>query len=164
MKQVKFSRQTSFTGRNGEFVATGVDFEPTKRGVMIAPITSKGTIGRCDITIPLEDIPAFIEALKSVINDQDQAEPGPYEPQDLTVIASFSRDQISETAQDLITGPEPIYRDMVLKEDLYDIDRALDYALEEATETEIPADVTAELEAIRQKLAEHDAAYIRFID
>lgn len=55
-KQIKFIRQTMFTGRNGYFKCSGIDFLGLDYddNVMIAPLTSRGEIGRCDITFPKE--------------------------------------------------------------------------------------------------------------
>lgn len=40
--------------------------------VMITPITSKGKPGRCDISIPIEDVPALIEQLQDIIKNSAQ--------------------------------------------------------------------------------------------
>ena len=58
------SRRTQFLGRNGSGHQTGVSvYGTTGATVIIEPITSKGTVGRCFIEIPKEDIPNFIDAL-----------------------------------------------------------------------------------------------------
>ena len=69
-KQIKFERTTNFTGRNGYFQCGGIDVQTIKhnRSVMLAPITSKNEIGRCDITIPEENIPELIIALQAALD------------------------------------------------------------------------------------------------
>lgn len=65
--QVKFERITNFTGRNGFMKCSGIDLlETSDKTVMLSPITSKGTIGRCDISVPVESIPALIAALEQL--------------------------------------------------------------------------------------------------
>lgn len=62
--QLKFQRLTNFTGRNGYFQCSGVELMTiTDNKVMLSPLTSKGEVARCDIAIPMEDIPVFIEQL-----------------------------------------------------------------------------------------------------
>lgn len=67
--QIKFSRETNFTGRNGYFKASGVElsgYDP-KGNVLLTPLTSKGNAARCDVTIPVEDIPNLIKQLQKFI-------------------------------------------------------------------------------------------------
>lgn len=67
--QIKFTRKMNFTGRNGYFAATGLDVTALAfdNKVMIAPLTGKGNIARCDITIPKEDIPLLIKKLEECL-------------------------------------------------------------------------------------------------
>ena len=60
--QFNLSRMGNFLGRNGMFKCKGIDVLATasKREVIIAPITSKNKIGRCEIWIPKEDVPTLI--------------------------------------------------------------------------------------------------------
>ncbi|HNU14064.1 MAG TPA: hypothetical protein PKI55_06345 [Chitinophagaceae bacterium] len=66
---IKFTKETNFTGRNGYFKASGLElsgYDPNGN-VMLTPLTSKGLAGRCDITIPVEDIPSLIKQLKKFL-------------------------------------------------------------------------------------------------
>lgn len=47
----------------------GVDLMPLEHNgtVMIAPLTSRGQVGKCDIEVPLESLPALIEHLQSLL-------------------------------------------------------------------------------------------------
>ena len=64
----KNKRLTKFTGRNGYYNCSGMNFFPMSNGdcIMIAPVTSKGSTGRCDIEIPIESIDEVINALKQL--------------------------------------------------------------------------------------------------
>jgi len=65
-KNVKFTRPGKFTGRNGYFKASGINIiDISDDMIMIAPLTSRNKIGRCDISIPKEDVETFIDALIS---------------------------------------------------------------------------------------------------
>jgi len=78
LKELKFSRLTTFTGRNGTFKCAGVELIDYTDRVQISPVTSKGNVGRCDIDIPVEDIPALIEALQDIARENyDQIPHGP---------------------------------------------------------------------------------------
>jgi len=66
MSQITFKQITNFTGRNGYMKCSGIDILPCQKYIMIAPLTSKGNIGRCDITVPYESIPDLIEQLKAI--------------------------------------------------------------------------------------------------
>lgn len=69
MANIKFSREMNFTGRNGYFKASGIDLLPLDydKKIIITPLTSKGRLASCDITIPKEDIPELINQLKKLI-------------------------------------------------------------------------------------------------
>lgn len=67
---VPFSRQTNFLGRNGYFKCSGLDL--CKGGlrddlVILSPLTSRGYIGRCELDIPFEDLPALIAGLQKLL-------------------------------------------------------------------------------------------------
>ena len=66
---IKFSRETNFTGRNGYFKASGVELSgyDRKGNVLLTPLTSKGNAARCDVTIPVEDIPNLIKQLQKFV-------------------------------------------------------------------------------------------------
>jgi len=68
---MKFTRPTTFLGRNGVFTATGMEvsvyLSPSNQNlVILEPVTSKDIIGRCNIEIPREDIPALIAELQAL--------------------------------------------------------------------------------------------------
>lgn len=69
MTQVKFSKETKFTGRNGYFRCTGVELLKMDHSdeVMISPLTGNGSVGRCDISVPIADIPKLVEQLQELI-------------------------------------------------------------------------------------------------
>lgn len=74
---IKFSRQASFTGRNGYFKSSGIellDLSSLTNEVMISPITSKGLVGRCHISVPLDDLPQFIKELQNLLNHGNTTE------------------------------------------------------------------------------------------
>lgn len=66
---IKFTRETNFTGRNGYFKASGLELSgyDIKGNVMLTPLTSKGNAARCDVTIPVEDVPELIKQLKKFV-------------------------------------------------------------------------------------------------
>jgi len=69
MSKFTFNRKTKFTGRNGYFDCSGIDLEVLNhnQSVMIAPLTGRtGTIARCDIEVPLEDLPELIQQLQEI--------------------------------------------------------------------------------------------------
>jgi hypothetical protein len=65
IEQIKFLRQVEFLGRNGPGQQSGIDIATYNQGssVIVAPITSKGMVGRCSVEIPVESIPDVILAL-----------------------------------------------------------------------------------------------------
>lgn len=67
-KQITFKRITNFTGRNGYMKQSGIDILPLSysQSILIAPITSKGKVGRCDMEIPKESIDDLIKMLQSL--------------------------------------------------------------------------------------------------
>lgn len=65
--QVEFSRKTNFTGASGYRDCSGIDLQTVPDGkVMLSALTGNGKVGRCDITIPLEDIDKLVEALQKL--------------------------------------------------------------------------------------------------
>jgi hypothetical protein len=74
-QQVKFSRTVKFTGRNGAFKCTGIDIfkwhytANDTSDISITPITSKGILGRCEIEVPIENLPAVIEILQNLVDE-----------------------------------------------------------------------------------------------
>jgi hypothetical protein len=78
---VKFTRQTNFTGRNGYHKCSGIELWVMngQQAVNIAPLTSKGVVGRCDIEVPLEDVPALIAALQAIVPAPTSYDETPHE-------------------------------------------------------------------------------------
>jgi hypothetical protein len=74
-QEVKFQRETNFTGRNGFFKCSGVDVTccAHSRTAMLTPLTSRGALARCDIFIPAEDIDALIAALQAIKEEMPQS-------------------------------------------------------------------------------------------
>jgi len=70
-RKIMLSKTVGFRGRNGYFKCIG--FEITKYVgdsiIYLNPITSKNTIGNCQIEIPLDDINLFIKNLKDLKNE-----------------------------------------------------------------------------------------------
>jgi hypothetical protein len=71
MKTIKFTRTTSFLGRNGEFKSIGIDVERFNDNVIIEPITSRNLTGRAKIVIPVESISRLIKILKKLKKETD---------------------------------------------------------------------------------------------
>ena len=69
MKTIKFTRTTTFLGRNGEFKSIGLDIAQFGDHINIRPITSKNLIGRAKIAIPIESLPKLIKILKKYKKD-----------------------------------------------------------------------------------------------
>jgi hypothetical protein len=66
MSEIRFKRNSKFLGRNGMFKSTGVVVEETlDNEVCIAPITTKGKVGRSQIRIPKENIQDLIWTLQT---------------------------------------------------------------------------------------------------
>jgi len=68
--KLTWKRTTNFTGRNGFLKCNGLDLLKMihNKSILISPITSKGKIGRCDIEVPLEAIPAVIQELERMVS------------------------------------------------------------------------------------------------
>lgn len=63
---VNLKRVTKFTGRNGYFNMKALEVMALdhKDSILLTPITSKDRSARCDIEIPVDDIPDLINTLK----------------------------------------------------------------------------------------------------
>lgn len=70
VKTIKFKANTSFLGRNGAFVASGMEILNLnmQNVVEINPLTSRGITARCFIQIPKDNIDELIEALQEFKN------------------------------------------------------------------------------------------------
>jgi len=71
---VKFSRQVHFRGRNGYFKSIGIHICPWTEldgttDITVIPLTSRDEEARCMIEIPLEDVPAVIASLQSILKN-----------------------------------------------------------------------------------------------
>lgn len=64
-RTIALSRETTFLGRNGTFKCTGFTFikQNYNKIVNIYPITSKGEMARCRISMPQEDLLKFCKEL-----------------------------------------------------------------------------------------------------
>ena len=74
-KNLAYSSSTSFLGRNGEFVQSGMVVSMHDHGLLLQPVTSKHEIGRCALRIPMSDIPEFLLAINQLvlgIEDEDE--------------------------------------------------------------------------------------------
>jgi len=70
---MKFSQRTESLGRSGMIITTGLDLHKNLwnngETVILSPVTSKGTVGRCSIEIPTADIPQLISELRGMLSD-----------------------------------------------------------------------------------------------
>ena len=75
-KLMKFSRDSSFLGRNGTYTSVGLELSlmnnPDSGFVMIEPTTSKKLTGRCNIIIPVENLQDTIDTLISLKKHYDR--------------------------------------------------------------------------------------------
>ena len=64
-----WERTTRFTGRNGNFRCSGIEFLPLdhNKSVLVSALTGRGDVARCDIEIPLEAIPEVISKLQALL-------------------------------------------------------------------------------------------------
>jgi hypothetical protein len=73
MSKIIFEQKTTFTGRNGQFIATGISIKAGKimadqlKTVSIMPLTSKGQLGRCEIRVPIESLKRMIKELEGLL-------------------------------------------------------------------------------------------------
>lgn len=63
MREIKFTKNTSFLGRNGMFKQSGIIINDVTSSIALYPITSKGQIGRACLTIPKDQIQEFVRQL-----------------------------------------------------------------------------------------------------
>lgn len=66
-KDLKFSKETYYIGRNGQGRQTGIGFTKNADCLQIEPINSKGNLANCVMNIPFADIPAMIERMQEVL-------------------------------------------------------------------------------------------------
>lgn len=68
-KEINFDKHTSYIGRNGQGIMTGLDIiETSDNSIMITPINTKGQSDAAIMEIPLEHIPNLIEFLFTLIS------------------------------------------------------------------------------------------------
>jgi hypothetical protein len=69
-------RTMTFTGRNGNFNCSGVEFLPLdhNQSILISALTGRGDVARCDIEIPLEAVPELIAKLQSLLRPRCSVE------------------------------------------------------------------------------------------
>lgn len=56
-------------GRNGVMNTQGVLVAWLSKEVVLRPVTTKGTIGRCWLSIPLSELPKLVGALRRVLGE-----------------------------------------------------------------------------------------------
>lgn len=66
MVEINFNKEVKFMGRNGYFKCIGVKIYTVYDVITICPITSKKTVGNCEIQIPKENRDEFIKVLQNV--------------------------------------------------------------------------------------------------
>ena len=67
MKTINFLKNTFFTGRNGTFQQYGIVMNKSIIGtISFHPITGKGKTGNCLISIPVDKIDDFCNALQAL--------------------------------------------------------------------------------------------------
>lgn len=66
---LKYKRNVNFLGRNGMFKQAGMAITrtPGQTFVTLQPFTSMGNIGTGFLEIPIEDVPAVIDALQKLV-------------------------------------------------------------------------------------------------
>ncbi len=69
IKDIKYNRLVTFTGRNGTFKASGIATTIHGKTVTLEPITSKGALAHCQISIPYGNIDQVIDALIQATNE-----------------------------------------------------------------------------------------------
>lgn len=64
--EIKFEKTATFLGRNGEFKQDGLLVSDFGSEITLAPITSKGAIGRAWLGVPKTAIPELIKILQTI--------------------------------------------------------------------------------------------------
>ena len=70
---IKFTKPRQFLGRNGTFIASGVDIFSNFPGdaITIQPLTSRGIPGRSWVEIPTDSLRAVIARLQEHLDYQE---------------------------------------------------------------------------------------------
>jgi hypothetical protein len=68
-KEIKFTVERSmfYRGKNGYGIQTGMEIYTAKDRIEIYPTNTKGWTHSCKIDVPMESIPALIDALKEAM-------------------------------------------------------------------------------------------------
>ena len=66
MKDLYFTDETYYVGRNGQGRQTGISLTIYDDQVRVKPINSKNEIANCLINIPIKDLPKVINTLQSL--------------------------------------------------------------------------------------------------
>lgn len=69
IKDIRYSEQTYYVGRNGTGKQIGLGFTPNATCVLMEPINSKNHIANCAINVPYNDIPEVIKTLKKAYDE-----------------------------------------------------------------------------------------------
>ena len=74
LKICDFASRTQSVGRNGPIISTGVSVYSSQpfEAVDLIPITSRGALGNCRVSVPVKSLPVLIGILQEL---QDQALP-----------------------------------------------------------------------------------------
>lgn len=73
VKDLMFSEETYYVGRNGTGRQKGIGFTRNVKSLQIEPINSKGNLANCIMNIPVADIPQMIERLQEVLKIGNEA-------------------------------------------------------------------------------------------
>jgi hypothetical protein len=71
-ENIRFASLTSFTGRNGHFKCSGLNLFLGHNDLELAPLTSRGEVGNCEIVVPREALPELIEVLQSLLSEKEK--------------------------------------------------------------------------------------------
>lgn len=72
VKDLMFSEETYYVGRNGTGRQKGIGFTRNVKSLQIEPINSKGNLANCIMNIPVADIPQLIERLQEVLRIENE--------------------------------------------------------------------------------------------
>jgi hypothetical protein len=67
VKDLIFTEETYYIGRNGMGKQKGIGFTRNMNTIQLEPINSKGHLSNCAINVPIDSIPAMIERLNGVL-------------------------------------------------------------------------------------------------
>ena len=64
IKDIKYTKETTYTGRNGQGKQVGLGFTHHGSCLLLEPINSKGHLANCQMNIPYKDLIKVIETLQ----------------------------------------------------------------------------------------------------